>query len=174
MFPILLLWVAKGIVALGDWLRETTTRVRAGTAASHKAATVLSVAVALAFLLYFSVLQPAVVADGLADMTPTHREAGLWLKAHTSADAMVMSRDTEVPFYAERRWAATPNEEYPVFIAYLRKRGANYLVVDEREVTVIRPQLAFLTDEDAPPPELRHVYTARDPRGNTFVYEVLY
>lgn len=174
MFPILLLWVAKGIVALGDWLRETTTKIRAGTAASHKAATVLSVAVVLAFLLYFSVLQPEVVADGLADMTPTHREAGLWLKAHANANAMVMSRDTEVPFYAERRWAATPNEEYPVFIAYLRKRGANYLVVDEREVTVIRPQLAFLADEDAPPPELRHVYTARDPRGNTIVYEVLY
>jgi len=174
MFPVLLLWVAKGIVALGDWLRGTTTKIRAGTAASHKAATVLSVAMALAFLLYFSVLQPVVVADGLADMTPTHREAGLWLKTHASADAMVMSRDTEVPFYAERRWAATPNEEYPVFIAYLRKRGANYLVVDEREVQVIRPQLAFLADEGAPPPELRHVYTARDPRGNTIVYEVLY
>jgi hypothetical protein len=85
-----------------------------------------------------------------------------------------MSRDTEVPFYAERRWAATPNEEYDRFIAYVRKRGAAYLVVDEREVTVIRPQLSLLLNEDAPPTGLRHVYTAPDIRGKTIVYEVLY
>jgi len=182
MFPILLLWVAKGIVALGDWLQETAARLRPGADAPRlvlstrrgNSAVVVTAVLSIAFLAYFTVLQPVVVADGLADMTPTHREAGLWLKAHASVDAMVMSRDTEVPFYAERRWAATPNEEYPVFIAYLRRRGANYLVVDEREVQVIRPQLAFLAGEGAPPPELRHVYTARDPRGDTIVYEVLY
>jgi hypothetical protein len=125
-------------------------------------------------VLYFVVLQPRVVRDGLAEMNLSRREAGNWLKAHALAEALIMSRDTEVPFYAERRWAATPNEEYARFIAYVRKRGAAYLVVDEREVTVIRPQLSLLLNEDAPPPGLRHVYTAPDLRGKTIVYEVLY
>jgi hypothetical protein len=107
-------------------------------------------------------------------MNPSRREAGLWLRENAVADALVMSRDPEVPFYAERRWVASPNEEYAPFIAYVRKRGADYLVVDEREVTVIRPQLGFLLDESSPPGELRRVYTAYDPRGKTIVYEVCY
>lgn len=85
-----------------------------------------------------------------------------------------MSRDPEVPFYAERAWVATPNEEYAVFVDYVRRRGADYVVVDEREVTVIRPQLSFLLEEASPPKELRHAYTADDPRGKTIVYEVVY
>jgi hypothetical protein len=124
--------------------------------------------------LYFAVLQPRVVQEGLADMSPSRREVGLWLKANAPPDALIMSRDTEVPFYAERRWAATPNEEYARFIAYVRKRGALFVVIDEREARVIRPQFAFLLNEDEPPAELRHVYTAHDARGNSIIYEVRY
>lgn len=195
MLPILLLWVAKGIAALAEWLHQTSMNLRfppeleAGSHPSYGAAVVgrhigegapagLAHGVMLAFslllVLYFVILQPRIVRDGLAGMNVSRREAGDWLKSHAPAEALIMSRDTEVPFYAERRWAATPNEEYDRFIAYVRKRGAAYLVVDEREATVIRPQLSLLLDEDAPPPGLRHVYTAPDFRGKTVVYEVLY
>jgi len=170
LLPVLLLWLAKGIAALVDWLQHTWMNLRTNAQKASR----LAFSLPTLFLLYFLALQPLVVREGLAGMNPSHREAGLWLKAHSPAQSLVMSRDTEVPFYAERRWAATPNEEYPRFIAYVRYRGANYLVVDEREVTVIRPQLRSLLNEDSPPAELRHVYTAHDPRGKTIVYEVLY
>ncbi len=170
---ILLLWVTKGIAALADWLQATWANLRLRGSAA-RVGSALSGVLFVLLLLYFLALQPLVVRDGLAGMNPSHRTAGLWIKAHTSPDAMIMSRDTEVPFYAERRWAATPNEEYSRFIAYVRKRGAQYVVVDEREVEVIRPQLAFLLNADAPPPELKHVYTADDAQGSTIVYEVLY
>jgi 4-amino-4-deoxy-L-arabinose transferase-like glycosyltransferase len=179
MLPILLLWVAKGIAALADWLRQTAANLRSPLkpdaervpAGLGRGVTVL---LSLLLVLYFAVLQPMVMRDGVAGVNVSRREAGSWLKAHAPSDALIMSRDTEVPFYAERRWAATPNEEYDRFIAYVRKRGAAYLVVDEREVTVIRPQLSLLLNEDAPPTGLRHVYTAPDIRGKTIVYEVLY
>jgi 4-amino-4-deoxy-L-arabinose transferase-like glycosyltransferase len=177
MLPILLLWVAKGIAALADWLDQTRTNLRSSP--QQKVVPSgwgrgLTILLSLLLVLYFVILQPRVVRDGLAGMDLSRRAAGNWLKAHAPADALIMSRDTEVPFYAERRWAATPNEEYERYVAYIRKRGAAYLVVDEREVTVIRPQLSLLLNEDAPPPGLRHVYTAPDPRGETIVYEVLY
>jgi 4-amino-4-deoxy-L-arabinose transferase-like glycosyltransferase len=177
MLPILLLWVAKGIAALADWLEQTSTNLRLPLQQDVVPARLrrdVTILFSLLLVLYFVVLQPRVVRDGLAEMNLSRREAGNWLKAHALAEALIMSRDTEVPFYAERRWAATPNEEYARFIAYVRKRGAAYLVVDEREVTVIRPQLSLLLNEDAPPPGLRHVYTAPDLRGKTIVYEVLY
>jgi len=174
MLPILLLWLARGIAALGDWLQQTWKSWAFPMRQGSRLAFGLSVALCALILAYFLALQPRVLRNGLANMNPSRREVGLWLKANSPADSLIMSRDPEVPFYAERHWVATPNEEYPTFIAYLRKRGADYLVVDEREVTVIRPQLGLLLDGDSPPSELRHVYTADDPRGKTIVYEVLY
>jgi 4-amino-4-deoxy-L-arabinose transferase-like glycosyltransferase len=177
MLPVLLLWVAKGIAALADWLDQTWQNLRwplQQDAAPAGLGRSLTVVFSLVLVLYFAVLQPRAVRDGLAGMNLSPRDAGNWLKVHAPADALIMSRDTEVPFYAERRWAATPNEDYATFIAYVRKRGAAYLVVNEREVTVIRPQLSLLLNEDAPPAGLRHVYTAPDARGKTIVYEVLY
>lgn len=173
MLPILLLWVAKGIVALGDWLQQTWA-IRLGRGGQGKVALAVCVLLGAGLLGYFGLLQTRVVRDGLANMNTGPREAGLWLKAHASANALVMSRDTEVPFYAERRWAATPNEDYSIFIAYLQKRGADYLVIDEREAQVIRPQLALLLNEDVPPPELKHVYTAHGSQGKVLIYEVLH
>jgi len=172
--PILWLWVARGLSALARWVDATlgnlgwATRWRSGLSKALLA--VCSILMAL----FFVALQPQVVQEGLATMGTSRRDAGLWLQQNTPTDAFVMSRDTEVPFYAQRRWAATPHEDYETFIAYVQKRGADYLVMDEREVTVIRPQLERLLDEDAPPPELRHAYTASDDRGKTIVYEVLY
>lgn len=172
MLPVFLLWVAKGVVAFADWLQSTWSNLSSRT--PRHLSLGLSCLICSLLVLYFLVLQPRVVSDGLAGLNTSRRAAGLWLKANSPAGALVMSRDTEVPFYAERRWTATPNEDYERFIAYVRKRGANYLVVDEREVTVIRPQLALLLNENAPPAGLRHVHTALDPRGKTIVYEVLY
>jgi hypothetical protein len=177
MLPILLLWVAKGIAALADWLQQTTMNLLARPQMDGAPAALgrgVIILFSLLLVLYFAALQPRVVRDGVAGVNVSRRDAGTWLKDNAPTDALIMSRDTEVPFYAERRWAATPNEEYDTFIAYVRRRGAAYLVVDEREVTVIRPQLSRLLDENSPPPGLQHVYTAPDPRGKTIVYEVLY
>jgi 4-amino-4-deoxy-L-arabinose transferase-like glycosyltransferase len=174
MLPILLLWLAKGIDALAEWLRQTWTALGFRSQGGNRLALSLCVLLTLLILSYFLVLQPRVLGNGLATMNAGRREAGLWLKAHSDPQSLVMSRDTEVPFYAERRWVATPNEEYDRYIAYVRKRGGNYLVVDEREVTVIRPQLSLLLNEESPPSGLRHVYTAEDPLGKTMVFEVLY
>lgn len=173
LMPILLLWMTNGIAALTNWLQQTATNLHFSPGKATRLASGLTGLLSVLLLVYFVALQPAVMKEGLAGMNRSRREAGLWLKAHASADALIMSRDTEVPFYAERRWAATPNEEYARFIAYVRKRGAAYVVVDEREAKVIRPQLALLLNEESPPPELHHIYTAHDPNGNAIVYEVL-
>ena len=174
MLPILLLWLAKGIDALAGWLHQTYANLGFSARRGFALSSGLCVLLSAMILLYFLILQPRVVREGLGEMNTSRREAGLWLKSNSPVESLVMSRDPEVPFYAERRWAATPHEDYPRFIAYIRKRGANYLVVDEREVTIIRPQLRLLLNEDSPPPEVRHVFTAYDAKGKTIVYEVLY
>ena len=173
LLPILIIWVAKGIDALARWAAQTWSNLKPKRGFSPRVATVSASLLCGLMVLYFVALQPSIVADGMDGQNPSRRAAGLWLKQNSPANAMIMSRDTEVAFYADRRWAATPNEDYSIFIEYVRKRGADYVIVDEREITVIRPQLEMLLDEQSPPPELRHVFTAPDPRGKTIVYEVL-
>jgi hypothetical protein len=173
IFPILLLWLARGIDAFASWLQQTWENWGSPLTQGSSLGRVLLVLLAVPVLVYFLLLQPRVVHRGLENMNPSRREAGLWLRANSPEHVLIMSRDPEVPFYAQRDWAATPNEEYRVFIDYLRRRGADYLVIDEREVTVIRPQLSFLLDANSPPPELRHVYTAGAPGATAIVYEVL-
>ncbi len=173
VLPVLLLWLAKGVSELGEWMERTCANWRVSGKWACRSATVSSL-LCLVLLAYFLALQPLVLQKGLAGMNPSGREAGLWLKENSPVDALIMSRDPEVPFYADRSWAASPNEEYSRFIAYIRKRGAAYLAVDEREATVIRPQLRFLMDEGSPPAGLEHVYTTNDPRGKTVIYRVVY
>jgi len=174
MLLVLILWLAKGLDSLGSWLSSTLQQWSMFAARSGRIGQALTVVLCAGLVAYFLALQPVELRDGLAGMNPSRREAGLWLRENSSADALVMSRDPEVAFYAERSWIASPNEPYERVIDYVRMRGASYLVIDEREVTVIRPQLQMLLNENAPPAGLRHVYTAEDPRGKTIVYSVAY
>ncbi len=172
--PLLMLWLAKGVEALGEWAEQSVRQPKLASARWQGVSMWVMSLLAAGLMFYFAIVTPRAAADGVAGLNWSRREAGLWLKENTPADALIMSRDTEVPFYAERRWTPTPNEEYERFIAYVRQRGARYVVVDEREVTVIRPQLDLLLDAASPPPGLRHLYTAPDPMGKTIVYEVEY
>jgi hypothetical protein len=58
------------------------------------------------------------------------KDAGLWLKAHTAADAKVMATDNAVTLYADRRWVPSPNTDWANFIQYARAQAADYVVVD--------------------------------------------
>ncbi|MBC7263145.1 MAG: glycosyltransferase family 39 protein [Chloroflexi bacterium] len=172
LFPVLLLWVAEGITELGHWWRETVSNLMGHE--PHPAWLALGTRLpAFALCALFLALQPFVVANGLADMNPAPREAGLWLKANTPPETLLMTRDTQVPFYAERPWIPSANEPYERLIHYARKNRVQYWVVDEREVTVIRPQLSFLADTTNPPPELEFVRKFSGGKWAVIVYRLV-
>jgi len=112
------------------------------------------------------------VRHGMADFSYGHKEAGLWLKENTPADEAIMSRDLAISLYAQRGFVASPRAEYVEYLDYAARHGADYLVVDERELRVLRPHLAFLLDEDSPPSELEPVFSVMDDKGRTIVYRI--
>ena len=95
-----------------------------------------------------------------------------WLREHAPADAKVMTRDLAVALYAERGFVPSPRAEYDAYLDYARRKGATYLVVDEHELRVLRPHLAFLLNDANPPPELLPLFAAVDGRGRTIVYQI--
>jgi hypothetical protein len=109
---------------------------------------------------------------GRATLTPSHQAAGLWLAARASTDEPVMSRNPEVALYADRPLVAFPNAEWEDVLAYARVRGARYLVVNDWEITRLRPHLSFLLDPAQVLPELEHLVTLQGPIRRVVIYRI--
>jgi hypothetical protein len=104
------------------------------------------------------------------------RGAGIWLAAHSRADAVVMDRKSYVPFFANRRHVQLPDEPLGVVLDFARDSGASHLVVEEYVVRSLRPQLAPLLDADSIRAErrVRLVFATRPAPGDgVAVFEVV-
>ena len=90
---------------------------------------------------------------------PGHLTAAQFLRdRHATPGDVVMTRFPAIVFHANISWAATPNAPWPEVVAYAQRRVACYLVFDAWEAE-LRPQLRFLLEPSATPPELRYLTT---------------
>jgi 4-amino-4-deoxy-L-arabinose transferase-like glycosyltransferase len=158
-FPGLLIWTAAG-------LRDLFQRLPAGR--SRIAA---KIATALALAGYYIVADVEIARHGIATSDFGHEAAGMWLKAHSAPDARIMTQDTAIAVYADRGYIFSPRAPFDQFLDYGRRHGATHVVVDEEEITVVRPFLKSLLE--SPPPELELLWTGRDNHvGRTLLFGV--
>ncbi|MGH7484412.1 MAG: hypothetical protein ACREMY_02260, partial [bacterium] len=156
-FPGLLIWTAAGLQDL--FRRLPSVRFRLATATIG----------ALALAGYFIWADVTIARHGIATSDFGHEEVGLWLKAHSAPDAKIMTQDTAISVYAGRGYVFSPRAPLDRFLDYGRRHGATHVVVDEAEVTVVRPFLRPLLG--APPPGFSPLWTARDRHvGRTLVF----
>jgi len=103
-----------------------------------------------------------------------HKTVGLWMKdaLSTTRDTVIMARYPAIAFYADARWEPTPNATWPEVLRYARHVGADYFVLDSREVEKLRPQLAFLMDKTQVPPELELVHVDTSEGETLMVYRI--
>ena len=168
--PIALAWVGRGAVVMGDWATDTAQALLAERPLAAWARRLL-VALPLVLVgLAFAGLTVVAVGEGRRGTDFGHREAGLWLKRNAPPGSVVMARDLAIALYAELDWVPSPRAEMPQFLEYARAHGVDYVVVDEREVTVIRPHMKALLQPETAPPELALVYQFVGNRGRTLVY----
>ncbi len=192
LLPTLLIWLAVGLRDLGAWVAGTARlllpprekagmRVEArpeaplverGGRAWRRWGVWLPTVAIVAFLL---VAQPRIMSKtARGSFRFAHKTVGLWMKdaLTTTRDTVVMSRYPAIAFYADARWEPTPNAAWPEVLRYARHVGADYFVLDEREVETLRPQLAFLMDEARMPPELELVHVDRSEGETLMVYRI--
>jgi hypothetical protein len=170
--PVGLLWAAAGLDRVTRWAAISWQSVhpRAG-AAGLRVIAALPLALTLAFCIW---LAPSALQVGAASMPWTHIDAGRWLAANTPPGAVVMTRHSEIGLYAGRPLVASPNATWDQILAYGRARKARYLVVDDDEVTRLRPQLARLLDTGQPAALPGVAFRASFPGSarTTLVYEL--
>lgn len=153
MTPVLLLWAAKGVTSLEDWIRQSATMIGQKKAPVRR--WVLSLpGILLSIPLLAILVAKPIKARMLAQYPVEYRAAGNWMDENLPADAVILTRKPEVSYYANRLMHPVPNEELPVIVRYARSLGIDYLVVDEYFIST-RPQLAFLLEQDEFPEDLR-------------------
>lgn len=175
LFPILLLWTAKGLDEIGLWLHGTVLAWRAESGRKPVSCALGGILRALPLacaLLFLIALLPVAAQEGQQATDFSYKKVGLWLREHTPLEARIMSRDVAVAVYAERAWVPSPHAEYDAYLAYARYHGVDYVVIGEREATVLRPGLAFLLDEAHPPPELELVHVQESEHGKVLAYRL--
>jgi len=155
--PLGLLWAAAGLAHVTGWAARTLPALQPRLAGRLKtAAAALPLALTLAFSLWLGLEQ---LQTGLARMSWSHKEAGYWLGTVSAPDDIIMTRSAEVGLYADRQSVTSPNATWPELLAYARSHSARFLVVDENEVTKVRPQFSFLMRPEAAPPEVTYLRT---------------
>ena len=168
--PIALAWVGRGALATGDWAAGTAQALLGGRRLASWLRRALVALPTLAIALAFVVLTFMALGEGRRSTDFGHRDAGLWLKRHAPEGSVVMARDLAIALYADLDWVPSPRAEMPEFVQYARARGVDYVVVDEREVTVIRPHMQALLYAETAPPEFRLLYQYAGNKGRTLVY----
>jgi len=157
--PVGLLWAAVGLEQLAAWAQGTAALLGAsGPEAANRLEQVgrATTGVLIAFVL------AAFVGMGLSRARyelirqPFWRvEEADWLAGHLTASSPLMARDSEVALYADLPLVGFPNAQWPQVLAYGRARGARYLVVEEKMIRDLRPQLSGLLNTSAPPAGLK-------------------
>jgi len=180
MVPVVLIWAALGMRQLGEWFRQTGTGL---LNINRKLFSI--VAAGLLFLLVgsFIIVGMARMAMKNPDATEKwaepveQKKAGLWLKQHCNKTPEIMAWNHAVSFYAGnydiKASISIPQNRLERVLAYARHRGADYLVLNEKNKADF-PTINFLLDENQAPPDLKLVYKDDTKPGlKTVIYEIL-
>lgn len=173
---ISLVWAGAGLAQLTRWAAGTVAAALAPPLAGWRrglasAAAALPVALAVAVMLWSGVQTTRQAIPHL----PFYRlEAAAWLAEHAPPGAPIMTRNAETALYADRPLIAFPRASWEQTLAYAQARGATYLVVDEWEITEVRPYLAPLLDlaRAAPLPGVTRVATFERPGHTTMIFRL--
>jgi hypothetical protein len=175
LLPILVIWLGLGAYELGVWLKGTVENLLGDRLLKlgNLRKSLLAIPT-VALILFFVVLQPRIIQQytNIGSFRPEHKTVGLWLRDNASRDSVVMSRYPAIAFYADTRWEPTPNAEYAQVLDYARFNRVDYFVLDEGETHDLRPQLAFLLDENTVPPALELIHVDHSARGKLIIFEL--
>jgi 4-amino-4-deoxy-L-arabinose transferase-like glycosyltransferase len=171
VIPVLILWMAGGLVEFSDWLIGTVVELRSPPARAgagegrpywhlpRRWRGVLEVGPVAIVAVGLLLIQPRVVSlvTDTGSVRWEHRTVGEYLRARLSRDTVLMSRYPAIAFHADTRWIPTPNASWPEILNYARHKGVRYWAIDERELRY-RPQLKDLVMGGQVPPELKLYY----------------
>jgi Dolichyl-phosphate-mannose-protein mannosyltransferase len=164
LIPLLLCWVAKGIVEVEKWLARLLAQMKISKALSFNNPALIRALILTA--LFFSARHS--ININLMSVPPNYlleyRLAGEWIRGRSETPPLIMAHHPYTAFYAGGKPLYVPVAEYGTIIEHAKRQKIDYLVIDEG--TVLKgiwgnneySNLRFLLDEQSHHPELELVY----------------
>lgn len=156
VIPILICWVANGIVSFSDWTSKSLTNLlRTNRKINPLFIQIFTLLVLVALLipLFARHFKPA----ELQRVPLEEKQAGLWIKNNSdSSPLVVLSSHATVAFYAGAKHLFIPDEDFSTVLEYARNRKVNYLIFSRRRIK--NTPNAFPSDNQNLPQDLQIVY----------------
>jgi 4-amino-4-deoxy-L-arabinose transferase-like glycosyltransferase len=185
LLPLLVCWLARGVVELEGWLAETLARRRSSRAIAGVAeGKVLARGDrlvggrffrALVFAVLIASLMPAFVFLLRGDKWGDYhgqKLAAAWIKEHAGVAApRIMATAPVAAFYAGGQYVTLAEEDYDSFVARARRERADFIIANERSLK--NTPLRSLLDEGAGHPGLRVVHAISETPGHKMIVYVL-
>ncbi len=175
LLPTVVIWLGLGAYELGVWLHGTVENLLTDRLPKSVRLRKSLVAIpTIILVLFFVALQPRTIQlyTNIGSFRPEHKTIGLWLKDNIPPGSVVMSRYPAIAFYADAQWEPTPNAEYEQVRVYAQAQHVDYFVLDEGETIELRPQLAFLLDQNNLPADLDLVHVQESAGGRLAVFRL--
>lgn len=171
LVPAGMIWSARGLVVADEWLRR---RLFPGAARTTNGAHSRA-----GFILTGSVCALWIAADlagpFLIPRPVEYKALGQWMREHgiSGNEAGVLARKRQTAFYAGARWEWLPFADAEGVLAYAANHNAQYVVIDERTVPALRPDLAYLLDPEAAPASLELVAEITEEGKKVLLYRIM-
>lgn len=132
LVPVLIAWVANGIIGFSQWARASLVNLLEPWRVPSPLVIQIAILCVFAALMVPALIYEAKPGD-LQNVPFEDKQAGLWIKSNSPiANAVVMSPNAIVAFYAEAKHVFLPDEDLPTIIDYAKRRKANYIVFSQR------------------------------------------
>lgn len=176
LFPIITLWFARGLVGIEDGFFNTIIKVTGVGRLERLKQWSLAATVAVLFFSYSSLTptwENLTDKDRYIDQIFLLKGTGKWLNKNTQEDAVIMSRWSNIGFYADRKWVGLPDGEIGEVIQYAKRQNVRYIIIDSLSIPSRRPKLAPLLLGNPIGYGVRSVYFAQKYEIIVVIYEVL-
>jgi 4-amino-4-deoxy-L-arabinose transferase-like glycosyltransferase len=169
LLPILIGWIARGIVEMENWWRESVN-VLSVKKLFTSGFPLISILFIILINIYVFPLNSFMRsrADAWEWSPYEQKKAGLWLKETAKRAPIIMSADFRPAFYAEGEHVALSSNSFEKVLAEAVSKRVDFLVIDERNIKAM-PQLIGLLNEPQNYPQLEMVYQASEQPGYKIV-----
>jgi hypothetical protein len=171
IIPILIGWVAYGIVRFSDW----TTKSALSIFKSERRFIAIFVqfcAVSVIAVLFLVPTFKSLLSKDSGNQMPVEKSAGVWIKSQTQSQPLIMASLPRVAYYAGGKHIYLPDEEFSVVLDYARRKKVNYIIYDQRLVD--RTPRAFPPDGQTLPRDIRLVQQfSQNDRKPIHIYELV-
>lgn len=178
LFPIITLWFARGLVGIEDGFFNTIIKLT-GFGRLERFKEWSLVATASVFLFSFMSISPVwneLSSEDFKVFAASQKfflkDTGRWLKNNSPKDVAIMSRWSNMGFYADRKWVYIPDGEISEVVKYAKEHNVRYIIIDSNAIPRRRPKLAPLLNP-ANYEGLRPVYAREEYWIRVIIYEVL-